>query len=333
MSGRRTLLTYRSVVDLTQALQDNLHRLPRDIDLVVGMPQSGMLLANLVALHLQRPLTDLNGFLENRLIASGPRSGPNRNLIDCRHARRPLIVGDSVSTGAQMATARRRLERIGMQFDPIFMAAYVSPQGRNTVELILEDIPHACLFEWNLLHHDIMRKTCVGIDGVLCPNPTKQEYDDGPRYESFLRSAPVLRAPTRKIGWLVTLRPERYRSQTEDWLEHAGIRYSELLMLDLPGAQSRRGLGAHEFKAEIYHELKSPLFIESDRTQAVTIADRAGKPVLSLQANEMIHPGIASDLEEPVRRAPDGVRRRLETNMGSFMRRFFRAPDRLAVGD
>ncbi len=327
------MLTYRSVVDLTQALQDNLHRLPRDIDLVVGMPQSGMLLANLVALHLQRPLTDLNGFLENRLIASGPQSGPNRDLIDCRHARRPLIVGDSVSTGAQMATAKRRLERIGMQFDPIFMAAYVSPQGRSTVDLFLEEIPHPCIFEWNLFQDDIMRKSCVGIDGVLCLDPTKEEIDDDSCYESFLRSVPVLRVPTRKIGWLVTSRLERYRSQTEDWLARAGIRYSELLMLDLPGAQSPRRLGTHgEFKGKIYRELQSPLFIDSGLPQAVTIADMAGKPVLSLPTNEMIHPGMASPVKEIMRQTPT-VRRRLETNMGTFMRRFFRAPEKLTAAD
>ena len=212
MSRRRTLLNYRSVIDLNQALQDNLHRLPRDIDLVVGMPRSGMLLASLIALHLQRPLTDLNGFLENRLIASGPRLAPNRNLIDCRHARRPLIVDDSVSTGAQMATAKRRLERIGMQFDPLFMAAYASPQGRNAVDLSFEEIPHPRIFEWNLFHHDIIRKSCVDIDGVLCLDPTTEENDDGPLYEAFLRIAPVLRVPTRKIGWLVTSRLERYPS-------------------------------------------------------------------------------------------------------------------------
>lgn len=37
----------------------NLHRLPRDIDLVVGIPRSGLLAANLLSLAANIPMADL----------------------------------------------------------------------------------------------------------------------------------------------------------------------------------------------------------------------------------------------------------------------------------
>ena len=36
---------YRSISDMNDAIVRNLHRLPRDIDLVVGVPRSGILAA------------------------------------------------------------------------------------------------------------------------------------------------------------------------------------------------------------------------------------------------------------------------------------------------
>ena len=57
-------MNYRSVNDLNHCIVANLHRLPRDIDLVVGIPRSGVLAASLIALHLNLPLVDLDGFIE-----------------------------------------------------------------------------------------------------------------------------------------------------------------------------------------------------------------------------------------------------------------------------
>ena len=36
----------------------------KNVDLVVGIPRSGMLPANLIAMYLNKPFTDINSFLE-----------------------------------------------------------------------------------------------------------------------------------------------------------------------------------------------------------------------------------------------------------------------------
>lgn len=50
-------MNYRSISDLNQIILKRLYIIPRDIDLVVGIPRSGMFPANLLALYLNRPVT------------------------------------------------------------------------------------------------------------------------------------------------------------------------------------------------------------------------------------------------------------------------------------
>ena len=66
-------MNYRSINDLNKTIIDNLYLLPRDIDLIVGVPRSGLLAANLLALYLNLPMTDVKGLLEGRTISSGKR--------------------------------------------------------------------------------------------------------------------------------------------------------------------------------------------------------------------------------------------------------------------
>ena len=64
-------MNYRSVADLNETLTSRLSVIPRDIDLVVGIPRSGMLAANLLALHLNLPVIDVEGFIEGRRLGCG----------------------------------------------------------------------------------------------------------------------------------------------------------------------------------------------------------------------------------------------------------------------
>jgi len=67
------MLEYRSVTDLNELIIQNLGRFDRDIDLIVGVPRSGMLPATLLALYLNLPLTDLYSYVNNRCISGGQR--------------------------------------------------------------------------------------------------------------------------------------------------------------------------------------------------------------------------------------------------------------------
>ncbi|GAA4773544.1 phosphoribosyltransferase family protein [Stakelama sediminis] len=286
---------FRSVEELNRTIIRNLHRLPGDIDLIVGIPRSGMLAASLIALHKNLPLADLEGFTAGRTFASGKTRGQHarRDRTEYRHA---LIVDDSIRTGTAMREAITLVERSDIPAQSSFCAAYGTQDSKDDLaDLILEAVPEPRLFEWNILHHPILESACVDIDGVLCLDPDDAENDDGPAYRTFLANARPLHRPSHRIGTLVTSRLERYRAETEAWLYANDIRYDSLRMLDLPDAATRRRLGAHgSFKASVYRELDSPIFIESELAQARTIAVASGKPVLSLEGPELCQPSLAS---------------------------------------
>ncbi len=311
---------YRTVHDLSRTIVANLHRIPLDVDLVVGIPRSGLLAATLVALHRNLPLTDVEGFLEGRVLSSGRRmryAGAGRDVATVRRA---LVLDDSIMTGAEMTRTRQRIEAGAPRCPLLYAAVYgLSPQHAE-VDCVFEVCRLPRVFEWNVLNHGVLRRACVDIDGVLCRDPTRTENDDGHRYRRFLETAAPLLVPQRAIGWVVTSRLEKYRSMTEAWLRRHGIRYGQLLMLDLPIKAARIAAGADApFKAAAYRQSSAVLFIESSHRQACEIANCAGKPVLSIERNTMVWPAdvclaraaIVNGVRRCHRLIPEGVRRLL----------------------
>ena len=315
-------MNYRSVADLGHDVRRNLHRLPRDLDVVVGIPRSGLLAASLVALALNLPLADLDGFVEGRLLASGKtrrRPALDRGFAELRHA---LLLDDSIHTGGSMAEARARLAALPPGLRVTASAIYAAPDSLGLVDLAFEIVPQPRVFEWNLMHHDVLATACVDIDGVLCVDPTQAENDDGAEYLNFLATARPLYSPTKRIGTLVTSRLEKYRTQTEAWLAAHDVAYDRLVMLDLPDAATRRRLNAHAgFKAGFYRASTSPLFIESEVGQARRIAGLSGKDVLCVADHQMYRAGALSPIRGAQRlRQSSRLRRAVRALLGDTVR-------------
>jgi orotate phosphoribosyltransferase len=174
-------------------------------------------------------------------------------------------------------------------------AVYVTDTSKALVDYWHEVVAMPRVFEWNIMKHHVLEKTCVDIDGVLCRDPSADENDDGPLYERFIETVKPLIVPQREIGWLVTCRLERYRSSTEQWLHANGFRYRQLVMMDLPDKATRQAANGHaRFKASLYRESGARLLIESSSSQAIEIARLTGKDVYSVDAREMIRPGLKS---------------------------------------
>lgn len=292
-------MNYRSLADLNDTIVRNLHRLPGDIDLVVGIPRSGLLAAKLFSLVTNIPLTDLDSFLEGRIYSSGAtkrHAGLERGIADMR---RILVLDDSILGGNAMRAARKRLEDAGIRdragAEIIFAAVYGSEASHPEADFIFERVKSPRIFQWNFMHHVVLEESCVDIDGVLCLDPTEQQNDDGEAYRRFLSEAVPLHSTSRRIGYLVTSRLEKYRSLTEGWLKAQGIEYGQLVMLDLPTKAERQRLGAHgSFKAEFYRNSDASLFIESEHEQAQTIARLSGKPVLCVETHQIRLPDSLS---------------------------------------
>jgi len=288
-------MNYRSVSDLSDLTTRYASKVPEDVALIVGIPRSGMLIASLLALKLNLPLTDLYSFLRNdELYRGSTRNYKHQQLVKPWEAKKILLVDDSIASGRSMQKAVEQASAI-YQGTVLTLAAFAQSNNRHQVDLFLEVVDQPRLFEWNILHHHFISCACLDIDGVLCVHPTPEENDDGPRYLHFLQHARPLFIPTIEVAHLVTSRLEKYRGPTEAWLARHGVRYRKLHMLDLPSAEERCRLSMHApFKAQVYRsDPLAVLFVESKQNQAVEIMRLADKPVFCVETNQMYAPGMS----------------------------------------
>lgn len=280
-------LTMRTIADLNATVKRNLHRVSDGYDFVVGLPRSGLMPAALVALHLNLPLVSLADLVAGQL---GQRDTSRWSPAHHRVARAAaagttlsgLVVEDSVNTG----TAIRRFRATHAQtiaderYRFTFLAIYNSTRSPPDADMTFETVPSPRIFEWNLMHHTMSEHYLSDLDGVLCPDGPPENSNDGGLYEQYILNAPLKLRPTFKLGAIVTSRLEKYRGQTLEWLARHDIRHDELIMLNLPDAETRRQLQLYgRYKADVYQAMGGILFVESDSGQAHQIAQITGRPV------------------------------------------------------
>jgi len=276
---------YRNIADLNKIILKRLSILPRDFDLIVGVPRSGMLPANLLALYLNKPYTDIHSFMNGHIYKAGARG----QFFDTKQFKKILIVDDSVASGAALKECRENLKELNDQFDIKYCAIYVIPGKEKSVDYYFETVPLPRYFQWNILNHTTLEKACFDIDGVLCADPLPEQNDDGEKYIDFILNAPPLFIPGSKIGTIVTSRLEKYRKETETWLAKYNIKYNDLVMLDLPDMKARQRANNHGgHKANAYMAKPYVLFVESEMSQALEINRLSKKPVLCTENFEMI---------------------------------------------
>ncbi len=278
-------MNYRNITDLNNIILKRLNIIPRDFDLIVGVPRSGMLPANLLSLYLNRPYTDIHSFLNGHIYKAGARS----QFFDISEFKKILVVDDSIASGSAMVEVRESLKHLESKFDIKYCAVYIIPGKEKMVDYYFEIVPLPRYFQWNILNHTTLEKACFDIDGVLCADPLPEQNDDGPKYIDFILNAPPLFIPGSKIGTVVTSRLEKYRKETETWLKANNIKYNDLVMLDLPNMEARQRANNHgDHKAKAYMAKPYVLFVESEYHQAVEINRLSKKPVLCTENFEMI---------------------------------------------
>lgn len=282
-------MNFKTYEDLTKCLMSNLYKIPRDIDLIVGIPRSGTMVANILALYLNLPFTDLDNFVEGRGIKTGTTRKCHGWIRSISEAGHVLIVDDSVSSGQAVKEAKKLLIEKNISIKTTFIAVYALGISKNMVDIYFEICEQPRMFEWNYMHHWALEYCCMDIDGVVCEDPTRSQNDDGKRYIDFLENAAPKFIPTQKVGMFVSSRLEKYRAQTEAWLKKYGIEYNKLIMMDGITAKERAMQGNHAgYKAEIYKNSDTILFFESEYGQALDICQLSGKPVFCIENRTLI---------------------------------------------
>lgn len=278
---------YKSISDLNSSIIGNLHKFPHDVDLIVGIPRSGMLPANLLALYLNKPYTDIDSFLDGRIYGCGKRV----ITIETTGNKKILVIDDSICSGNAIATVKDRIAnaKLDNKFNFIYSAIFATIESKDKIDIYCEIVETPRFFQWNLFNHPpFLSQSFCDIDGVLCPNPPID--DDGDQYIKYIKNAPKLYIPAVEIDTLISCRLEKYRSITEEWLNKNDIRYKHLILLNLPTKEARQKWRKHgEYKGQLYKNSKAILFIESSLWEAQKIQRISRKPVFCIETFEMLN--------------------------------------------
>ena len=284
-------LNFRTVQDLTNLIKDKISILPEDIDLIVGIPRSGIIPAYLIALFLNKKVCTLNEFINNLEPLNGHTRPIRENDKKIKNKKQKvLIVDDSIHSGKSIEEVKKQItNNLNLnQYDIQYCAIYALKKSKNKVDYYFDIVSTPRMFQWNYLNHPNANVSCFDMDGVLCVDPTEEQNDDGEKYIDFILNAKPLYIPSFRINSIVTSRLEKYRPQTEQWLKENNVQYDNLYMLNLETAEERRIKNCHaDFKAKIYLQKEDCVyFIESSRTQAEEIAKLTGKQVICVETDE-----------------------------------------------
>ena len=112
--------TYFTIDRLAYDVIHNLLPKIPDVDLVVGIPRDGIIVAYLISIYRNIPFTDLDSYIEGRLYTPGIK---HRRSVDLEsNVKRILLVDDIFASGSAMRDAKKRLPESNVQFMPeLFM--------------------------------------------------------------------------------------------------------------------------------------------------------------------------------------------------------------------
>jgi hypoxanthine phosphoribosyltransferase len=289
-------MKYITLAEMGKAVRQNIHKIPRDIDFVIGIPRSGVLAASIVCEYLNCPLIDLDSFCAG----AKPTGGARLRYWEPRHTegkKKVLVVDDTTWDGRSKRTAKAKLQPFLDDYDFIFMVVFLEGPGKSYVDFWLEDVTmytnnfrDNVLYEWNIFHHNegTMYGSMWDIDGVFCLDPPDERNTE--KYLEYIKNATPLFIPTPTIGGICSYRLEKNRAVTEEWLSRNGVKYGSLQLFPADTWEQRNasGISPERFKADRYGAAQwAKIFFESDDWQARRIFELTGKQVYCIETNKM----------------------------------------------
>lgn len=287
-------MKFVTLAEMAKAIRENFHKVPHDVDFVVGIPRSGVIAAGIIAEFLNAPLIDLDSFV----FGAAPTGGRRLRFHKATGRAKPrvLVVDDTIFHGRSMRGARQKLAPLAGQYDFTYLAVFLEGPC-NAVDVWLEDVrgftenyTAFVLYEWNVFHHisGFMSVCMYDIDGVMCVDPPDER--SGQPYADYIKDATPLFTPTTPIGGIVTYRLAKYEDITRRWLADHGVTFGSLAMFPATTYEDRAasGITPAAFKADAYDAATwAKLFVESDDRQARDIQIMTGKPVYCVQSNKL----------------------------------------------
>lgn len=264
----------------------NLHRIPEDIDAIVGIPRSGMITATMIAEYKSIQVTDVFSFINETPTVSVNTHGSLSKQFKPKDVKKIILVDDCMGFGITMKNTVDLIKRTKSDVDIITFVVFVEPYSTDKVDIYCE------VMSYQFMPYSILKRcvqyACVDMDGVLTED-VPYEYDtDDDRYRNFLLNQRPMFVPETPIFKIVTGRLAKHADVTKEWLIKHNIQYNQLVMLDYPNNKRRSEINVGEYKGMQYKMCDAELFIESDLNEAMTIKRISNKPVFCTQICNMI---------------------------------------------
>jgi orotate phosphoribosyltransferase len=237
----------------------------QDAAAFIGIPRSGLLIANVLALHLNKHLLPMTWLRD-------VRRGGGGHARPLRRGGKALPPGPIVVLDDSCLTGKTLKEVVGMfgqrqHGRPIHYAVpYTREDAPACITETYRSIPRQAVFAWNWAHQARFRTAVTDLDGVIHP-----EIQDG------LRSPPSavrpLLIPSYPPLAIATGRRERYRPHTQAWLDHWRVDSGmgvHMMPTDKEEHADVGGVIGH--KCAVARTTRAQWFVESSAVQAEGIS-------------------------------------------------------------
>lgn len=264
-------MNFKSIKDLTYDIRYGiLPKLPSNIGIVYGIARSGILPASIIATAIGAKLG----------IAGETPSIGARSLLMQQNKSGVLLVDDSIYGGGALYRGLALMKGTPCTT----CVVYASEKSKDKVDIYGMVLEGPRMFEWNFNGIKATEDYMFDMDGVICTDPAVFD-DDGSSYRNeIINGVKSLYLPQVKIYGICTNRIERWRPETEAWLDRHGVSYEKLIMQPYTTAVERRkNSDPATYKAEHYFNSKATVFVESHKAQALKIAQLSMKPVLCIE--------------------------------------------------
>lgn len=275
--------------DFCDIVRNNLWKIPHDIKGVITIPRGGLFPGVLIAEYMNIPITTIDLFVKGMFIENGRALNNVTNIEFGKY----LVIDDSFCTGYAFKKAKETLKKMSNYDKYEFL--YCSLIGNSSrmkdvgVDLVLENFYDSRIFEMNFLRNGCMlNNAIIDFDGFLCKDPQWGVDTNEELYLDFIKNAEPYFIPTTSVLGIVTSRIEKYRKETEEWLQKNNVDYGELRMIPCNSIQEKQAYyPSWEYKGIVYKNTEqSNLFIESNEFEARKIAEISQKLVYCVECND-----------------------------------------------
>ncbi len=271
--------SFVSSAQLQNDVKELVGKLPADITAIAGVARSGLAVATMVSMYLHLPMLTIRQTIGDvQQTGNGWRLGGSKHVNPQK--QKVAVIDDTVMTGNSLTAIRPVLER---EFgDYVTATVYCNPSAARKPDIWVRDLPSPHLLEWNLFNSVFSPNLALDFDGILCHDCPPGSDDDGSKYLEFIRTAKPLYVPKKcAVPLIITARIEKYRSETQQWLDRHRIKVRQLIMHPASNLRERQRDDIAAWKANHFvnwcrrHRRSGPppvMFAESDDRQAQGIA-------------------------------------------------------------